>query len=72
MRAPKLDPWEIRRQLLDRARLDLPHMVGQNFADAIEACLRFKELTEKLDDFQRHQEYKIKILDTLSRTAKSI
>ena len=38
----RLDPWDVREKLLDSIRKDLPHRVGQNFADVVGACLRFK------------------------------
>ena len=68
----RLDPWDIREKLLDSMRKGLPHRVGQNFADVIGACLRFKELTEGFDDFRIHQEFKVSILDKLERTAKIV
>ena len=68
----RLDLEVMRKQLLARANKELPHRVGQNFADAIDTCLRFRELTEGLDEFQTHQEYKARILDTLDKAAKSV
>lgn len=72
MTPSKIDPWVVREQLLARANKDLPHRVGERFATAINACLRFQELTEGLDDFCKHQAYRGRILDVLERTAKCI
>lgn len=68
----RLDPLDIREKLPDSMRKNLPHRVGQNFADVIGACLRLKELTEGFDDFKTHQEFKVSILDKLERTAKIV
>ena len=65
-------PEEIREKLFESIRKDLPHRVGQCFADVIEACLRFRELTEGFDEFQRHREYTTGILDKLERGAKNV
>ena len=69
MEESTLDPWIIKTKLLDRIKKDLPHLVGQNFTDAIEACLRFKELTQGMDEFSVHREYKTKILSRLEAAA---
>ncbi len=37
-------PRDIKSRLIARTKEDIPHLVGQNFADAIDACLRFQEL----------------------------
>ena len=65
-----VEQWKMRDELQTRAKEDLPHMVGQNVADAIEACLLFREKTEGLDASQRHREYRSKIVERLERCAK--
>ena len=72
MKREKLDPKVLREELLTEAKKVLPHRVGQNFTDAIVACLEFQELTKELDDFHRHQEYRGMILDKLESAAKGV
>ena len=69
MGGSRLDPQDVKRKLLDRLKRDLPHLVGQRFTDAIEACLRFKELTQGMDEFSVHQEYKNKVVSRLEEAA---
>jgi len=59
----------IRNEILRLTREKLPHMVGQSFADVIEACLRFDEITKGYDELGVHREFKVKILEVLKRLA---
>ena len=72
MKPDRIDPEVMRGQLLAQAKKELPHRVGQNFTDAIDTCLQFRELTEGLDEFHKHQEYRARIVDTLEKAANSV
>lgn len=63
-------PRDIKSRLEARAKEDIPHLVGQDFADAIDACLRFQEITRGMNDFSVHQQYKTKIIAKLAKAAK--
>ncbi len=65
-----IDPWKIKTKLLARAGRELPHRVGQSFTDVIDACLRFKDLTEDLGEFATHQLYENKILTKLNKAMR--
>ncbi|KAL8693854.1 MAG: hypothetical protein Q9218_001410 [Villophora microphyllina] len=72
MKVPTLDPWAIKQSLLDRNDKDIPHLVGQGFNDAIDVCLRFKELTEGLDELAANRTFKTQVLAPLEKAAKLV
>jgi hypothetical protein len=63
-------PRDIKSRLIARTKEDIPHLVGQNFADAIDACLRFQEITRGMDAFSVHQQYKSRIVAKLEKATK--
>lgn len=63
----QLDQWEVKEKLLMKVKRDIPHMAGQPMADAIDACLRFKETTNGLSNFDIHQVFKSKVLNPLKK-----
>ncbi|MCJ1353934.1 MAG: hypothetical protein MMC33_003921 [Icmadophila ericetorum] len=65
MKANPLDKWKCSALLLARIATDLPHRVGQNFSDAIKACLDFQTLTGGFDELKIHQEFRRKIIEKL-------
>lgn len=64
-RGENIDPEIIKSELIQKAKDDLPHMIGQAFADAIISCLTWKELTAGLDEFQVNQEFKKRVVQKL-------
>ena len=64
------DGFMVKDRLLEHVKKKMPSRVGQCFSDAIDACLRFKELTEGLDEIAVAREYRARILAPLERTAK--
>jgi hypothetical protein len=64
-----LDPWKIKENLLGKVRKDIPHMAGQSMADAIDTCLRFKEITDDMSSFEMHQVFKSKVLGSLKKAS---
>ncbi|KAL8710937.1 MAG: hypothetical protein Q9220_004536 [cf. Caloplaca sp. 1 TL-2023] len=69
MKSPKLDPWEVKKRFLARNRKDIPHIAGQGFSDAVDVCLRFKELTEDFDELAANRYFKTKVLANLEPAA---
>ncbi|CAG8976207.1 hypothetical protein HYALB_00011138 [Hymenoscyphus albidus] len=68
----KVNPWVVKEDLLKRVNQDCPHMVGQNFSDAIDTCFQFKELTSGLNEFEAHKVLKEKILGKLQKAAGNL
>jgi hypothetical protein len=62
-----LNPWKLKEDLLTLVEKDIPHRVGQSLADTISTCLKFKELTNGLSDFETHQEFKLRVLGSLKK-----
>ena len=67
---PEADRFMIKKSLLAHNQKEMPSRVGRSFSDVIDACLRFKELTEGLDELAMAFEFKARILEPLERTAK--
>lgn len=67
MKAQPLSPLDVKARLLTRTAKDLPHMVGQSYANAVDTCLRFKELTAELNEYDKHKVFEDKILGSLKR-----
>ena len=65
-----VDAFDVKDRLIAYVKNQMPSQVGQSFSDAIDACLRFKELTEGLDEFAIAKEYRLRILESLERTTK--
>jgi hypothetical protein len=67
MKAQPLSPWDVKASLVARTAKNLAHMMGQSYANAVEACLRFKELTEELNEYDKHKVFELKVLTVLKR-----
>lgn len=72
LKKPRIDPWTVKEDLLSKNKKDLPHMVGQNFSDAIDACFRFKEFTIGLNEFETQRMLKEKIIERLQKAVGNI
>jgi hypothetical protein len=67
-----LNPWKLKEDLLTLVQKDIPHRAGQSLADTISTCLRFKELTSGLSDFETHQEFKLRVLGSLKKARDEV
>jgi hypothetical protein len=65
MKTSRVDAWIVKASLNSKAKKDLPHMVGQNFADAVTTCLQFKEFTKDFDELKMHTLFKVEVLEKL-------
>jgi hypothetical protein len=72
LKKSRVDPWTVKEDLLSKNRKDLPHMVGQNFSDAITACLEFKKLTTGLNELDTQRVLKERIIANLRKAVGSI
>ncbi|MCJ1378594.1 hypothetical protein MMC17_001693 [Xylographa soralifera] len=67
IKAQPLRPSDVKPRLLAQVAKDLPHQVGQSYADVVDACLRFQELTAELNEYDKHKVFEAKILGPLKR-----
>lgn len=71
MKAKPLSPWEVKASLLERTAKNIPHIMGQNYAKAVDACLKFKELTQELNEYDESKLFELKVLNVLKRATKN-
>ena len=72
MKAKPLTPYDVKAKLLARTAMDMAHMMGQPYANAVNACLTFKELTQELNEFDRQKAFETKVLTVLKRAIPPI
>jgi hypothetical protein len=71
-RGETIDPEVIKRELVQRVEDDLPHLVGQTFAEAIVSCLTFKELTVGSNEFQVYQTFNARVVQRLNAASSNL
>lgn len=63
----KINREAVRRELMKKAEVDLPHWVGSRFAAAVQACFAYGEMTDGKSEFDQRLFFRDNVIVNLER-----
>ncbi|KAL7942664.1 hypothetical protein V8C42DRAFT_360055 [Trichoderma barbatum] len=63
----RCEPEALRREVIKAAREDIPFMTGVAFANIIETCLTFDEISAGMNEYEVYELFKQRVVNVLSR-----